>query len=402
VPHVIRTTPFHDRLAALNETGLFQHWSAHLVSSMFQLDDKAEYFAVRNSAGLIDTSPLYTYRISGPDAERLLAGTLARDVRTCVDGQAQYTVWCDDDGYVIEDGVVFRHAHDDYWLTAAEPNLTWFEQHAVGLDVVLTDISASLGALAVQGPRSAAILAALAPEVPALRPFRHIQAEIGGRPVVISRTGYTGDLGYEVWVEAEHAEAVFDAIWAEGRKHLLTPVGQQAFLSLRIEAGLLMVGQDFVSSRYAFTDSDRLSPLELGLGWMMRDLATTERAFIGRAALRREVESGSSRWAQVGIEVDWREWDALHRERGLIPPKDHTPTPWEMMLFGAERELLGHTTSFLYSPVLQRHIGMARVRPDVATVGTPLRLEITVDHRTETVGAQVVRTPFFNPPRKTA
>lgn len=404
---MIRRTPFHDRLAPLNSTGLFSHWSGHLVSVKYQLDEKAEYFAVRNAAGLTDTSPLYTYRITGPDAEAFLAGVLARDVRTCADGQAQYTVWCDDRGHVVEDGVVFRHSAEHYWLTAAEPNLRWFRTLAPGHRVTIDDVSDAYGSLAVQGPRSRAILGSLAPEVADLGFFRHTRTTIGGADVVVSRTGYTGDLGYEVWVEREDGPQVFDAIWAAGRPHLLTPVGQQALLMLRIEAGLLLIDSDFHSSRFAYTDTDRLSPVELGLRWMLRDL-DGDRSFVGRDAIRRELAEGTSRWAQVGLVVDEAEWDALHHERGIIPPKDHRPVPWEMMLFdgdtGASDGLrrVGHTTSFMWSPVLQRHIGMARVEPRLAAPGSDVRVEITIDHRYHTVAARTAKAPLFDPPRKTA
>ncbi|MEX1105979.1 MAG: aminomethyltransferase family protein, partial [Ilumatobacteraceae bacterium] len=285
---MIRRTPFHERLAPLNATGLFSHWSGHLVSVKYQLDEKAEYFAVRNSAGLIDTSPLYTYRITGPDAERFLAGVLTRDVRTCVDGQAQYTIWCDDDGHVVEDGVVFRHSAEHFWLTSAEPNLNWFLTLSPGYRVTIEDISDASGALAVQGPRSRAILASLAPEIAELGFFRHTTVTIGGAAVVVSRTGYTGDLGYEVWVDAADAPQVFDAIWEAGRSHLLTPVGQQALLMLRIEAGLLLIDADFHSSRFTFTDTDRLSPLEHGIRWMLKDLDGDSR-LVGRDSIRREL-----------------------------------------------------------------------------------------------------------------
>lgn len=402
---MIRRTPFHERLAPLNATGLFSHWSGHLVSVKYQLDEKAEYFAVRNAAGLIDTSPLYTYRITGPDAERFLAGVLARDVRSCADGQAQYTLWCDDDGHVIEDGVVFRHSAEHYWLTSAEPNLNWFLGLAPGHRVAIEDVSDRYGSLAVQGPRSQAILAALAPQVADLGFFRHTAATIGGADVVVSRTGYTGDLGYEVWVETDDASRVFDAIREAGRPHLLTPVGQQALLMLRIEAGLLLIDSDFHSSRFTFTETDRHSPLELGLRWMLKGL-DGDRRFVGRDAIRRELADGTSRWAQVGLVVDEAEWDALHHERGIIPPKDHRPVPWEMMLFDGDTSdglrRVGHTTSFMWSPVLQRHIGMARVEPRLATPGSEVRVEITIDHRYHTVAARTAKAPLFDPPRKTA
>ena len=404
---MIRTTPFHERLAPLNDTGLWGHWSGHLVSLRYQMADKFEYFAVRNSAGLIDTSPLYKYRIAGDDAEQFLAGVLARDIRTCVDGQAQYTLWCDDAGHVVEDGVVFRFSATHFLLTSAEPNLAWFQSFVGRLRVEVTDVSDEYGSLAVQGPKARSILSSLAPEVSALRYFHHVRAELGGAVVTVSRTGYTGDLGYEVWVESGDAFAVFDAIREASVGQGVIPVGQNALLMLRIEAGLVLIGVDFHSSRFAFTDEQRSSPLELGFGWMFKELSTPEgaasgRAFVGRNAILREQIEQSSRWTMVALVVDWHDWDTRYRAEGIIAPKDVTPVVWEMMLYDDAMQRVGYTTSFMYSPVLQRHIAMARVLPQFGAVGTTVRLEVTINHRYQTVAATVARPPLFNPTRKTA
>lgn len=399
---MIRTTPFHERLAPLNATGLWTHWSGYLVSVKYQMAQKAEYFAVRNAVGLIDTSPLFKYRITGPDAERLLAGALVRDVRTCSPGSAQYTAWCDDAGHVVEDGVVVRHADDHFVLTSAEPNLAWFDSLRGRLRVSIEDVSEQYGVLAVQGPSSRALLARVAPAAAGLGYFQHVATTIGAVPVTVSRTGYTGDLGYEVWVAAGDAAAVLDAVLDAGSGLGTVPVGQHALLTLRIEAGLLLLGVDFRSSRFAFTDEERSTPSELGLGWMLGDLATTERAFVGRDALRRELAGGTSRWATVGVVVDWRDWDRHHHEAGLIPPKDTDSVVGEMMLYEADGTWAGFTTSFVYSPVLQRHVAIARVRPHLSRPGTAVHLEVTIDHRHRSVAAEVARPPLFRPTRKTA
>jgi aminomethyltransferase len=399
---MIRTTPFHDRLAAHDQTGLYLQWSGYLSSLKYQPSEKFEYFAVRNAAGIIDTSPLYGYRITGPDAEAFLAGVLTRDIRACRDGQAQYTLWCDDEGFVVEDGVVFRHSNDHFVLTAAEPNLAWFRARVGRSRVAIDDISDEQASLAVQGPRSRAILASLAPEIGSLGFFHHTPVKIGGAAVQVSRTGYTGDLGYEVWVEPDDAPAVFDAIAEASAGQGVIPVGQLALLMLRIEAGLVLINVDFHSSRFAYTTEERITPAELGFRWMLKDVATTDRPFVGRDAIRRELADDTSRWSSVGLVVDWADWDTRYRAHGLIPPKDHTPVTWEMMLYDDAGERVGHTTSFMYSPVLQRHIAMARVRPHLATPGSSVHLEVTIDHRYETVLATVAKAPLFNPSRKTA
>ncbi|HQR26247.1 MAG TPA: aminomethyltransferase family protein [Nocardioides sp.] len=399
---MVRTTPFHARLSELNTTGLWGHWAGYLSAQKYVMSAKHEYFTVRNAAGFFDTSPLYKYRVAGRDAERFLAGVLTRDVRQCRPGRAQYTVWCDDRGFVLEDGVVFRHSDNEFLLTAAEPNLGYLADLVGRLDVTVEDVTEAYGMLAVQGPRSRRILAALAPDVERLAYFEHCETKIGAAAVTISRTGYTGDLGYEIRVPADDALGVLDAVIEAGRGHQLKPFGEQALLMTRIEAGLVLIDVEFSSSRLAFTDHDRVTPKELGLGWMLKGLDADDRPFLGREAIRRELAEGTSRWASVGIVLDWADHDRVYQEAGLIPPKDETPLDYESMLYDDEGERVGYATSLMYSPVLQRHIAMARVRPELSAVGTHANLELTINHQYETVAAEVTRLPFFNPQRKTA
>src|SRR4051794_34335938 len=261
---MIRTTPFHPRLSELNSQSLYTHWQGHLSALRYTDAPKHEYFAVRNSVGVFDTSPLFKYRIFGPDAERLLAGVLVRDIRACRPGQAHYTVWCDDRGFVMEDGVVFRHSESDFLLTTARPNLGWFADHSRRVRVDIEDVSDDYGILAVQGPRSRAALASLAPEVESLPFFEHAQTKIASAPVTLSRTGYTGDLGFEITVEAEHAVDVLDSVLDAGGRHGMRPFGEEALNMLRIEAGLALVDVEWTNSRLAFTDAERVTPKELG------------------------------------------------------------------------------------------------------------------------------------------
>ena len=403
---MIRTTPFHERLSTLNTQGLYTHWQGHLSALRYTHSPKHEYFAVRNAVGIFDTSPLYKYRVHGPDAERFLAGVLVRDIRTCRPGQAQYTLWCDDRGFVMEDGVVFRHSESDFLLTAARPNLGWFSDLRGRLRVQVEDVSDDYGILAVQGPRSRTVLATLMPEADSLPFFGHTQAKVGSAPVVLSRTGYTGDLGFEVTVEAEHAIAVLDVVLDAGRGHGLRPFGEEALMMLRIEAGLPLVDVEWHNSRTAFTDHQRVTPTELGMGWMLRGVADGDRAFVGAAAIRRELATRSSRWASVGLVVDWEAWDSLHRDAGLLPPKDEHPLSYESVLHDRPTtdggSQVGYVTSFVYSPVLQRHIGLARVRPELSMPGTEVHMELALNHANTTVPARTAKLPLFNPARKAA
>ncbi|HET9614275.1 MAG TPA: aminomethyltransferase family protein [Candidatus Limnocylindrales bacterium] len=399
---MIRTTPFHERTSAANETGLWEHWSGYLVAQKYQLSEKFEYFAIRNSAGLFDSSPLYKYRVHGRDAEAFLAGVLARDIRTCSVGHGQYTAWLDDDGFVVEDGVVFRTAPDEYLMTCAEPNLAYFESLAGRHRVAFEDVSEASAVLAVQGPKSREILSTLAPGLERLPYFGLCETRIAGTPLTISRTGYTGDLGYELWIPADRAVAVWDAVTEASAGRGVIPFGMIALYMARIEAGLLLLDVDFESSRYAWTNATRSSLVEVGLGWMVRNLAADDRAFMGRAALERELRDRSSRWRVTGLVLDWQDYDRHYDEAGLIPPKDHTPVQDEYYLYDDEGVTqIGYATSLMYSPMLQRHIALARVPLDRAP-GSTVKLELPVNHRYEYFDAAVARLPLYNPDRRTA
>jgi len=399
---MIRTTPFHERTNAANATGLWEHWSGYLVAQRYQLSEKFEYFAIRNSAGLFDSSPLYKYRIQGPDAEAFLAGVLARDIRKCAVGHGQYTAWLDDGGFVVEDGVIFRNGVDDYLLTSAEPNFAYFDGLIGRKRVTIEDVSDALAVLAIQGPKSREILTCLAPEAASLPYFGLTAATIGGANVTISRTGFTGDLGYEIWAPAEQAVAVWDAVGDASAGRGVIPIGSIALDMARIEAGLLLLDVDYRSSRYAWTDAHRSTLVELGLGWMVRDLATDDRAFIGRAAIERELRDRTSRWKLTGLVFDWQDYDRHFDEAGLIPPKDHTPIDEEYYVYDDDGKQLGYATSQMYSPMLQRHIALARVPLDLTKPGSRVKVELAVSHRYEYFDAVVTRLPLYNPDRRTA
>jgi aminomethyltransferase len=399
---MIRTTPFHDRTSAANTTGLWEHWSGYLVAQRYQLSDKFEYFAIRNSAGIFDSSPLFKYRIHGPDAEAFLGGVLARDIRECSVGHGQYTAWLDDRGFVVEDGVVFRHAADDYLLTSAEPNFAYFDALVGRQRVSIEDVSEASGVLAIQGPKSREILSCLAPEIAALPYFGLTPATVGGVPVSVSRTGYTGDLGYEIWAPADRALEVWDAVEAASAGRGAIPFGTTALYMARIEAGLLLLDVDFDSSRFAWTDAHRSTLVELGLGWMVRDLAADDRAFVGRAALEREIRDRTSRWKLTGLILDWQDYDRHFDAAGLIPPKDHTPIQDEYYVYDDHGSQIGYATSLMYSPMLQRHIALARVPLELTKAGSRVKVELPVNHRYEYFDAAVSRLPLYNPDRRTA
>ena len=403
---MIRTTPFHDGLTELNDQLLYTHWSGYLSALRYSDAPKHEYFAVRNGVGIFDTSPLFKYRITGPDTEAFLSRMVVRDLSGIRPGRAAYTLWCDDRGFVMEDGVLFRQSEREWLLTSARPSMSWFADHRHGQRVELEDVSDAYGMLQVQGPRSRAALAGLTPEVEELPYFGLAESKIGTVPVSVSRTGYTGDLGFELMVPADDAGSVLDALLEAGAPHGIRPFGEEALNMLRIEAGLPLVDIEFHDSRTAWTDHDRVTPKELGQGWMLKGVRDGSRRFLGSEAIRRELEDGTSRWATTGIVVDWADWDRLHRDAGRAAHQGRAAARLGAVAAGRDEESadeqVGYVTSFFYSPVLQRHIGMARVRPELASPGTDLRMETTLHHTTNMLAVSTAPLPFFNPPRKTA
>ncbi|MCO5203541.1 MAG: aminomethyltransferase family protein [Anaerolineae bacterium] len=400
---MLKKTPFHPRVELLNVAWSWRRWAGHTVASQYEMTHEREYYAIRSGAGLIDVSPLYKYAIEGKDAERFLSYLLVRDARQCQVGQVHYTAWCNEDGHVLEDGVLFRMASDKYRLTAAEPNLDWFTEVAYGLDVTIEDISAEFGSLAVQGPNARTIVQAASGDgdLASLKYFWHRPGEIAGVPVMISRTGYTGDLGYEIWMDSAESLPVWDHLIAVGTDYGLRPAGMLALDVARIEAGLLLLDVDYTSARFALIPDQKSTPFELGFGWMLRGLKKDGgRRLIGRNAIERELEYGPQ-WAFVGLEFDWRSYQIPFDNIGL-PPAYNTTAQRSSVPIYQHGAYVGYATSHTYSPLLKKHIALASVYATAAQPGTELAIEITVEHRRHTALANIVNLPFFDPPRKRA
>ncbi len=390
-------TPFHERTAALCESLSYREWAGYYAVSVYETHHAHEYAALREAAGLIDVSPLFKYLVSGRDAARLVDRVITRDVARLAPGQVYYTPWCDELGRVLDDGTVSRLAEDRFRWTAAEPNLRWLEQNARGLDVRIEDVTERVAALAVQGPTAAAVLRAAADaDIDQLRYFRVTSGAIAGVPVDISRTGYTGDLGYEIWIPADRALRVWDALMAAGRPHGLRPVGLLALDVVRVEAGLLLIDVDFFSSRKARLAAHCYSPFEMGLG----RLVTLDKApFVGRAALAREYARGWRRQI-VGLEVDWAAVEAIYDRLGLAPSLQPTTSRVAVPVYGRSGQI-GKASSTTWSPVLKKLIALATLDRAYTAPGTRVEFEITVDGVHYRAPATVVPTPFFNPARKT-
>jgi aminomethyltransferase len=392
-------TAFHERTFPLCESLNYREWSGYYTVSSYEPHHEHEYNAIRNAAALIDISPLFKYRLSGKDATRLVDRIITRDLQKVSVGQVIYTPWCDERGKVIDDGTVSRLEENVYRWTAADPSLRWFSQNAAGMDVSIEDISESVAALALQGPTSGRLLKSLVADadIANLKYFRVTKGTIAGVPVEISRTGYTGDLGYEIWVAAEQALSVWDALMMAGRAFDIHPAGMLALDVARVEAGLLLIEVDFNSSKKALIEEQKYSPFELGLGRLVH---TKKNRFIGQAALIEEQKLGSAREI-VGLEIDWPEVERLYENVGLPPAVSAVASRVAVPVFKSGKQV-GKATSSTWSPTLKKMIALATVDRPHNAAGTSLEFEITVEARRHRVRAKVVKTPFFNPKRKTA
>ncbi len=392
-------TPFHERTFRLCESLNYREWSGYYTVSAYEAHHEHEYNAIRNAAALIDISPLFKYRVAGKDATRLVDRVITRDVRKVAVGQVIYTPWCDEHGKVIDDGTVSRLDEDIYRWTAADPSLRWFTQNAVGLEVEIEDISESVAALALQGPTSARLLKAVAEvaDIANLKYFRVTTGRIAGVPVEISRTGYTGDLGYEIWVDADRALNVWDALIAGGRAFDITPAGMLALDVARIEAGLLLIDIDFNSSKKALVEQQKYSPFEMGLGRLVH---LDKNRFLGQQALLEEKRRGHAKQI-VGLEIDWTEVEKRYEAVGLPPAVSPIASRLAVPVFRNGTQI-GKATSTTWSPVLKKMIGLATVKGEFAKPGAEIEVEITVEAIRHRVRARVTKTPFYNPKQKTA
>jgi aminomethyltransferase len=391
-------TAVHERTFALCETLNYREWSGYFAVSAYEGSHEHEYNAIRNASALIDVSPLFKYLITGPDAARFVDRIITRDVSKISVGQVCYTPWCDEHGNVIDDGTVSRLAERTFRWTAADPSLRWFRQNTAGLDAVIADISEETAALALQGPTSAQLLRAIAKaDIGALRYFRVTSGTIADVKVEISRTGYTGDLGYEIWMPAEFAVRVWDALMEGGRSFDIKPAGMLALDVARIEAGLLLIDVDFFSSKKAMIPSQAYTPYELGLG---RLVSQNKGRFIGQQALREEQIRGHARQI-VGLAIEWTEVERIYEALGLVPGVSATASRVAVPVYRSGRQV-GKATSTTWSPVLKKMIALATIERPHFEPGTMVQVEVTVEATRHQVTATVVPGSFFNPARKTA
>jgi glycine cleavage system T protein (aminomethyltransferase) len=391
-------TAVHERTFALAESLNYREWSGYYAVSAYEAHHEHEYNAIRNAAALIDVSPLFKYIIRGPDAVRLVDRVITRDAQKLAVGQVYYTPWCDEHGKVIDDGTVTRLDEQTFRWTAADPSLRWFTQNAIGLRVTIEDVSEQIAALALQGPTSGRLLDAVADaDVRGLKYFRVTRGKIAGVPVEISRTGYTGDLGYEIWIPWDRAVTVWDALMAGGRPFDIHPAGMLALDVARVEAGLLLIEVDFNGSKKALIEAQKYTPYEMGLGRLVQ---TDKHPFVGQKPLAAERKAGHARQI-VGLDVSWPAVESLYEDIGMPPQIGAVASRVAVPVFRNGRQV-GRATTTTWSPTLKKLIALATVSSPHFDEETRLEFEVTVEAVRHRVPAVVIKTPFFNPPRKTA
>lgn len=377
-------TPLHARTAPLCLTGDWSNWAGYLTVNSYR-NVEQEYFAIRNAATLFDLSPMRKYRIVGPHAERYLNRLLTRDLRQLKPGRVAYAVWCDDRGKVLDDGTLFRFGPEEFHLYSQERHLNWFLDSALGFDVSVTDVSEDIAAIALQGPQSFSVLRALGlAGCETLKPFDMAEFTFDGLTVTLSRTGFTGDLGYELWIEPEHAVALWDRLMAAGAEHGILAIGSAALDLARIEAGFPVANVDFIAAEQALRATRRRSPLELGLGWMV-DFGKGH--FNGRRALLAERDTAAGH-RFVGLDV-----------AGNKPARDS-------LIYHGRDTVAGFVTSAMWSPTCKRNIALATLKRPFETGNQALWTEIYVQKEGKweklVAPCRIVKRPFFNPPRRRA
>lgn len=392
-------TPFHPRTSIHNKNLDWKDWGGYFAANSYNVVNDFEYFAFRHSAGLVDITPLFKYKVTGKDASMFLSRIIVKDIRKLKLNQGTYCCWCDDRGMVVDDGTVMRFGENEFFVTAADPSYSWFSRFIKKLDVQIEDITESTCGLALQGPKSRDILKNMCDaNLDNLKFFWTTDAKADGFDFKISRTGYTGDLGYELWIRNEDALKLFDAVWAAGQDYNIRMAGIAALDIARIEAGLVMNGVDYHSSLHALVPEQMSTPYELGLGWTVN---LDREPFIGQKALKAEKKNGS-KWAMVGIDINWPDLEALYKKHGLPPHTEAGAWRRSVPIYQSQikSEQIGYATSGTWSPSLKKNIALATIEIDYANPGTEVYFEVTVEHHRERVRAIVGKPQFFNPERK--
>jgi aminomethyltransferase len=394
-------TAFHPRTSELNTKMAWGEWAGYWSAAVYADFHDIEYNAIREAAAMFDTSPLYKFFISGPDATHLIDRVITRDAGKLAVGRVLYTPWCDEQGKVLDDGNIARVAEDRYFLTAADQTLRWLQMNAAGLDVEVEDVSEAVAGLGLQGPLSRDVLEkATGQDWKDVRYFGYRRTEIAGVELGVSRTGYTGDLGYELWVPAEGAVAVWDAVWDAGQDYRVRPIGVRALDVARVEAGLIMVDAEYTGARHATSTSPEefYSPFEIGLGRLVN---LGKANFVGKRALELEQAAGGPKRRLVGLHVDWSAIEGMFAKHGLAPAVSPFVQRDPVPLY-RQGKRVGRATSIAWGITIKKMVGFGSVPPSMAAPGERLSLEWSVEGERGKVPVSVVELPFLDLPRKRA
>ncbi len=391
-------TAFYPRQQELNVKQAWGEWAGYFSPAVYADFHDIEYSAIREAAAVIDTSPLYKYVVSGRDATRLLDRVLTRDASKMRVDQVIYTPWCDENGKVLDDGTVTRLADQEYRITAADPCYRWFLLNATGLDVEVSDVSEQLAGLALQGKLSREVLeAATRQDWADVKYFRHRRSEIGGVDVSVTRTGYTGDRGYEIWIPVDGALEVWDAVFEAGAPYGIFPAGIQALDVARVEAGLILLDADYTSARHAIAPDQSYSPFELGLGRLVDFGKAAE--FTGKRALLAEQRAGGPARRLVGLELDWLGVEGMFAKHGLAPMISPYVDRSQVPVY-KEGKQVGRATSITWGTTIKKMVGFGSLDKSLEKIGSTVSVEYSVEGERGKVAATVVPLPFLDLPRK--
>jgi aminomethyltransferase len=387
-------TPFHERTSALCLPQNWRRWAGYFVVGSYDLTIDREYWAIRNSAALIDVTPLMKYMIRGKDAARLLDRVTTRNIQKLKVGQVYYTGWCNEEGKMIDDGTISRLEENLFRMTSADPNLRWLSMNAVGLDVEIKEVTDQVAALSFQGPNTRKVLNLCCEKpVDELKYFRVMKNKIRNVDLTISRTGYTGDLGFEIWIDAKDALTIWDTLMDVGHGYGATPVGILAMDMARVEAGLFMIEVDYTSATHAWIDAQRSTPFELSLDWTVN--LDKPGYFVGRRALEREKKEGSA-WKLMGLDIDWPGMEKLYAEWSLPPAVPASAVRASIPIYSEEAQI-GYVSTSSWSPLLKKYIALAHLERPYYEPGTDVKMELTVQHQRKQAPAKVVKLPFYEP-----
>jgi len=392
-------SPFFSRTSDLCTSMNWKEWAGYFAVSSYQTLHDMEYYAFRNSAGLLDVTPLFKYRVQGPDAAAFLSRIMVKDIGKLKIGRVTYCCWCTHEGKVVDDGTIMRRSEDYFFVTSADPCFSWFGRFTRGYDLELEDVSERIAALAIQGPTSRDILKHVTDaNLDNLKFFGTTKSKIEEFEVHISRTGYTGDLGYEIWVENEHAVELWDALIREGKNYNIRPAGLDALDVTRVEAGLILKNVDYYNALHVLIEDRKSSPYEISLGWMV-DL--DREPFNGQSALITEKHNGS-KWALVGLDISWPEVENLFSRYGLPPEVQGQAWRDSIPIYANrnKKNQIGYATSGTWSPILKKNIALATIKQEYSEIGNKVQIETTVEHKRHRVSAVVAKMQFFNPERK--